>query len=134
MIYSVDNSEIPQIQSILSDVFGEIVENDPFVFYLKYVEKDIIGLLSYSLIYDRIEINYIYVEEKARRKKIASKLLEALEKISDDQKITNISLEVAENNYAAISLYEKMGYEKKAVRHGYYQGIDGILMVKEMIK
>ena len=43
----------------------------------------------------------------------------------------SISLEVRENNYPAIRLYKKFNFSERAIRKGYYQGIDGILMVRE---
>ena len=43
----------------------------------------------------------------------------------------SISLEVRINNYSAIKLYKKFNFQEKALRKGYYQGIDGILMVRE---
>ena len=38
------------------------------------------------------------------------------------------TLEVKINNYIAINLYQKYGYKKVAIRKGYYNGVDGILM------
>ena len=43
----------------------------------------------------------------------------------------NITLEVKKDNIPAISLYKSVGFVEKAIRKGYYQGIDGILMEKE---
>ena len=43
----------------------------------------------------------------------------------------NITLEVKEDNEPAIKLYEKFGFEKKAIREGYYNGVDGILMERK---
>ena len=37
-------------------------------------------------------------------------------------------LSCKKSNDSAIHLYEKYGFEKKAIRKGYYNGIDGILM------
>ena len=136
MVYSVSELEIPKIQELIITVFGNPVENDPFVSYLKYVdsENEIQGILSYSIIYERMEINYIYVEKNVRRKGIAQSLIDFLIKIACEKNIQNISLEVSKDNEAAILLYQKMGFQDKAIRPNYYQGIDGILMVKEMIK
>ena len=43
----------------------------------------------------------------------------------------DITLEVEETIESAIHLYEKNGFSKKAIRKGYYQGIDGILMERK---
>ena len=39
--------------------------------------------------------------------------------------------EVKKDNLPAIHLYKSVGFVEKAIRKGYYQGIDGILMEKE---
>jgi ribosomal-protein-alanine N-acetyltransferase len=43
-----------------------------------------------------------------------------------------IFLEVAENNIPARKLYEKYGYKQLAVRKKYYDGIDAIIMEKDL--
>ena len=47
--------------------------------------------------------------------------------------VKSITLEVKETNIKAIHLYEKFDFSKVAVRRKYYQGIDGILMEKELM-
>lgn len=47
--------------------------------------------------------------------------------------VKSITLEVKETNIKAINLYEKFDFSKVAVRRKYYQGIDGILMEKELM-
>ena len=117
--------------NILSTDFVEKeLEVNPYGHFLVYKkENTIIGYLYYSLIYDRIEINQIEVSEEERRKGIASKLIEYL--IKDNLSIT---LEVKKTNVAAINLYKKYGFKEVAVRNGYYNGIDGILMEKRSDK
>ena len=95
---------------------------------LVYKENDeIIAYLYYSEIYERIEINNIEVKSDSRNKGIGTKLLKKLTETVEK----SISLEVRENNYPAIRLYKKFNFSERAIRKGYYQGIDGILMVRE---
>lgn len=101
---------------------------NPFAKYLILIEKEnVIGYLYYSDIYDRVEINQIEIDFFHRKCGKASKLLEKLiESVEKD-----ITLEVKEDNIAAINLYKKYQFKKKAIRKGYYQGIDGILMERK---
>ena len=39
-----------------------------------------------------------------------------------------ITLEVNKENIPAIKLYRKLGFKDVAIRKGYYNGVDGILM------
>lgn len=104
------------------------LEDNPFGKVLLYVKNNrIIAYLYYSEIYERAEINNIEVESKYQNQKIGTELLEFLTKTVDK----TISLEVRKDNYYAIKLYKKFNFQEKAIRKGYYQGIDGILMVRK---
>lgn len=105
----------------------ESLNNNPFGKYLIYKDKEILGYIYYSDIYERIEINNFLVKEIHRNCGIGNILLKFLTETVDK----TISLEVRIDNYNAIHLYEKYGFKKQAIRKNYYNGIDGILMVKE---
>ena len=92
----------------------------------------IIAFISYSIIYERAELNYIVVDEKYRRKGIAQKLLDfALDDLKNNM-VENFSLEVNVNNKVAIKFYLKNGFEIKTVRSNYYKDSDAYLMVLEV--
>ena len=89
-----------------------------------FIDEKLVGFLDYSVIYERLEINYIFVKEEYRRQSIAYNLL----KYIIDNYNLDITLEVNINNHSAISLYQKLGFEIVAKRPKYYNGIDGYLM------
>ena len=102
---------------------------DPFLKLLTYEEENIVkGILLYSEIYDRIEINQIEVIPIYQNRHIASSLMQYLIDQAKNKKIINITLGVKCDNYKAINLYQKYNFEKQAVRKKYYNGMDGILM------
>lgn len=115
--------------SILSKkVVLEELEKNPFANYLIYLENNkLIGYIYYSDIYERVEINQVEVNNSRRNCGIASKLMEYLIETLDK----SITLEVRNNNIYAIMLYKKFGFKEKALRKGYYNGIDGILMERK---
>ena len=104
------------------------LSNNPFgkIIILKE-DNEIIGYIYYSDIYERVEINQIEINFIHRNcgkgDFLLKKLIESVDK--------NISLEVNVNNIPAIKLYKKNGFIEKAIRKGYYQGIDGILMERK---
>lgn len=101
------------------------VSINPFTKILVYIINDeIVGFLDYSLIYDRIEIDYIFVKSEFRNQKIAYKLIRYMM----NENYTNITLEVNINNIYAIKLYKDLGFEIISIRKNYYNGIDGYLM------
>ena len=96
---------------------------------ITYKDSIIKGVLVYSLIYDRVEIDYIIVDEKYRNHGIATKLLNY---VIENNNISNITLEVRESNVIAINFYEKNGFKKAAIRKNYYKNEDAILMIKKI--
>lgn len=133
MIIELKKENIEMIDNTFIDkdfVIDEL-ENNPFAKILVLIENnEVIGYIYYSDIYERAEINQFEINEIHRScgkgNFLLKKMIEAVEK--------DISLEVRENNIPAISLYEKNGFEKKAIRKGYYKGIDGILMERKYNK
>ena len=114
---------------ILSPEFVEKEkEVNPFSHFVVYKKnKSIIGYLYYSLIYDRIEINQIEVLKSEQHKGIGTLLMDYLIKKNMD-----ITLEVKKDNVNAIKLYEKFSFKKVAIRKGYYNGVDGVLMERKV--
>lgn len=103
----------------------EDLNTNPFGTYLVYIEnKEIIGFIYYSDIYERAEINQIEVKLSHRNCGKATELLKKMIELVDK----NITLEVKKDNVAAINLYKKFNFEEKAIRKNYYNGVDGILM------
>ena len=124
----IDNLELI---NKFDDTYKMILDSfdvNPYAGYLVYIDdRMVVGYLYYSDIYDRIEINQITIHNFYRRHGYASELMEHL-----IAKNKNISLEVKCDNTPAIKLYEKHGFKKVAVREGYYDGVDGHLMILEM--
>ena len=140
MIRELDKSDYNSILKLevnfgyaLKDVIYDL-DSNPFSHYLLYIDNDmILGYLNYYLMYDRIEIAAFNVLEKYQNNHIGTNLLKEL--INNYiGKVSNITLEVKKDNIKAINLYKKMGFVEKAIRKRYYNGIDGILMEREMIK
>lgn len=123
-----NNIDILNNSFIKKDYILNELSNNPFgkIIILKE-DNEIIGYIYYSDIYERVEINQIEINFIHRNcgkgDFLLKKLIESVDK--------NISLEVNVNNIPAIKLYKKNGFIEKAIRKGYYQGIDGILMERK---
>ena len=101
-------------------------ENDFYIGYL--LDDKLVAFLNYSVYYERAEINYIFVLQEYRKKFIATKMLNYMFKKVEN--LDNITLEVRESNLEAISLYEKNGFEKCAIRERYYGNENAIMMIR----
>ncbi len=76
----------------------------------------------------------IAVSPEARGRGLAKALLEQLEGAAVEHGTLFIRLEVKANNYAAIKLYEQLGYKPiRHLAHYYEDGFDGIRMEKPLM-
>lgn len=129
----IETKDLNVINTFLEKFNTKISNIGIYSIYYIYVINDMnVGFICYDYIYDRIELEYIYVCDDFRNKGIASKLL--LKLISESKKLAcnNITLEVNENNIAAINLYKKFKFSIVAKREKYYGSDNGLLMMREM--
>lgn len=130
MIRKLEPKDIEVVNKYLKEFNYKIDETlNEFVNVLLYDDNGIKGVLVYSKIYDRLEIDYIIVDKSYRRLGIASKLLKYME--DENKGALNITLEVRESNDLAISFYKKNGFVIEAVRKNYYKDENGLLMMKK---
>ncbi|MEL9999177.1 MAG: GNAT family N-acetyltransferase [Thermoplasmata archaeon] len=99
-----------------------------------YLEDEIKEMIrsSYILLYNEsayiaffFEGNSCHVESIAvlpnqKKKGIGSTLMKEMEKISKENGINRVILEVREKNYGAIKFYESIGYKKIGLIENYY--------------
>ena len=114
----------------------EVIKDDPspYVKYIEYIENDkVLGYLKYSHIYDRMEIDNVFVEVPYRNQNIGNKLMSRLISIAIEERVVNITLEVRVSNEVARHLYKKYGFREVALRKFYYGDEDGILMEKQVM-
>ena len=140
-VLSIDNIDgIVNVQNIFCDVYKQknelitTMRTNPYVKVCTYsVDKKVVGIIEYQDIYDRFELNNIFVLNDYRNNGVASYLMNYMIEEGKKKKIVNITLEVREDNINAINLYKKYGFIEKAIRSNYYGDCNGILMEKEMM-
>ena len=90
------------------------------------------GFIVYRIVVDEAEIITIGVNPEKRRLGIASAMIGIIEKTIKNQGVKKLFLEVALNNIPAQKLYENCGFNKVGLRPKYYDGVDAILMSKDL--
>jgi len=122
------SKEVLELGKKLHDNF-----NTSFNEYTKcilYLSNNILsGFITFKIMYEKCEIDDIYIKEEYRRQGIGKKLIEEVEKRAD--KCENITLEVNENNISAIKFYESLGYKFIAKRDNYYGKESALVMEKK---
>ena len=112
----------------------DITSTNPFQRRVEYfIDEDSVAYLEYSLIYDRMEIDNIHVNEEYRNQGIGTKLMAHLVSLAIEYRVENITLEVRVSNEVARNLYKKFGFREVALRKYYYGDEDGILMEKNVM-
>ena len=96
------------------------------------------GVIKKTLKHEKVDnaiFSIIFVDEKEIQKinkeyRNQGKGKYLIQYLIDKEK-KDITLEVKQDNYSAIKVYEEKGFIRKAVRKGYYNGIDGLLMERK---
>ena len=94
---------------------------------------DVLGYISSARALDELQMINLAVRSDCRGKGFAKLLLSSLDEFCREEKIESISLEVRQSNVAAISLYEKQGYQAVGQRRGFYRlpTENAVIMVKK---
>lgn len=104
------------IDFIVNDYFKNVIKNKNNIL-LVYEENGIIaGYIYLKAIKDEEQQGYLidglYVEEKYRNQRIATKLLEYSLSILSKKKISFVDINVLSKNTIAKKLYKKVGFEE----------------------
>ena len=82
--------------------------------------SDLVGYVINSRYVDAWHVMNVAVDPDHQRRGIASALLERLFELTRDDERRGYTLEVRVSNEDAIGLYEKLGFEPRGIRRGYY--------------
>jgi ribosomal-protein-alanine acetyltransferase len=117
-----------QIASLLSDYNS--------ISLIAKISSEIVGFIIGMVYYERnTPVGHILTIDVAlayRKRGIAQKLLQGIEKIFREKGLRAVHLEVREDNIAALRLYQKLGYKKIAKLENYYGNAHGIYLKKDL--
>ena len=123
-------------KACFSTPWSEITIKDAFQkgtnFFLALQNGEVLGYLGISVILDEGYITNVAVFPNARKKGVATKLLDYLFDFAKKKALSFVTLEVRESNIPAISLYKKFGFENVATRKNFYDNPkeNAIIMTK----
>ena len=89
------------------------------------IDEGLAGFIIISVAANQAEILTIATAKSARRQGLGRKLLVAAISELQQRAITELFLEVAEDNAAALALYRAAGFQPIGRRPGYYRRVDG---------
>lgn len=126
--------EIKDIK-LIENLFKEYKEKynpiiNDYTFILSYKSDDkYVGFLIYQKLYETSDIIDIFILDEYRNRGIGKALIN---KMLEDKEIKKVTLEVKKDNKLGIMLYNSLGFKPVSIRKGYYNGVDGVLMLKEV--
>jgi [ribosomal protein S18]-alanine N-acetyltransferase len=94
---------------------------------------DLLGYVVNSRYVDAWHVMNVAVDPDRRRRGIATSLLERLFELTREDERRGYTLEVRISNEEAIHLYERLGFEPRGIRRGYYTDNkeDALIMWKD---
>lgn len=112
---------------------SELKSNSSYYFAAK-MNEEIVGFAGIKVILDEADIMNIVTRKNFRNIGIGGLLMKKLLDLSRSLGIKRITLEVNEENFSAIHLYEKFGFKRIGTRKNYYNDNNGFLMQLNLIK
>lgn len=106
----------------------EIVNNNSSYLLLRYNEE-IVAFGGFKKIVDTADIMNIVTKKDKRNNGFAKFILNELINIAKEDGLNFITLEVNENNLAAIHLYELFDFKQVGLRKNYYGGTDSAILM-----
>ena len=82
--------------------------------------EELVGYVINSRYVDAWHVMNVAVDPEHQRRGIAAALLERLFELTRDDERRGYTLEVRVSNEDAIRLYERLGFESRGIRRGYY--------------
>ena len=138
-VLSATTDDIPYIAHIEKECFSTPWSENAIsesisagtCFYVAQFNNSIVGYMGLSKIVGEGYVTNVAVLPEYRKRGIGKKILEYVINDSKDE-LEFISLEVRVSNNAAISLYEKFGFERVGLRKRFYENPqeDAIIMTK----
>ena len=135
MIRNYNKNDIDTLNFFYNDIFNIKKNYDEESNIIRVFEENnqIIGFIDYSILYERAELNYIFIIDENKNHGYATLLMQNMLDDLKNNGVSSITLEVNVNNEKAIKLYEKMCFKTINKREKYYpNGEDGYLMYREV--
>jgi [ribosomal protein S18]-alanine N-acetyltransferase len=139
----LDNGDLDLVESIERDSYGTPWSRAMFDAELRkpsslalgaFTEEEVlVGYAFVSRYVDAWHVMNVAVADAYRRRGIASALLGRLFEVTESDSRRGYTLEVRVSNTGAIRLYERLGFEPRGIRRGYYTDNreDALIMWRE---
>ncbi len=113
------------------EMIADTFTQDNFIGFVALENNEIIGFIATKYCLDECELELIAVREDFRKQKVATTLLNEVEKTLKTKNVKKIFLEVRRSNETAQAFYEKNRFVFVDCRKNYYANVeDALIMCK----
>lgn len=143
IVRRMEQKDIPKVADIERECFSipwsEKAFEDSLAltyghFLVADIEGEIAGYVGMYQAADEGDITNIAVSPVYRRRGVAAELITYLIEEGIRNQLVCINLEVRESNSAAISLYEKYGFENLGIRKNFYEKpVENAVIMKKIL-
>lgn len=103
------------------DAFYHEMKNNRFAFYIILEDEGkVIGYCGSWIVMDEVHITNVAVLPAYRGQKLGEALMRQMMHAAEEKGAKTMTLEVRVTNFAAQSLYRKLGFQDGAIRKNYY--------------
>lgn len=115
-----------------ADAFLDMITKPDARYYVAELDGEVLGGCGVLMAAGEGNITNVVVDEKARNRGIATKMLQYLIEDGSLNGLSAFTLEVRVSNAAAIHVYEKLGFHSEGIRPNFYEKPteDAIIMWK----
>lgn len=133
-VMRIENSVFPATAWTEGQFWGELARVPTSREYTIAVnDKEVVGYVGVNFLAPDSDIQTIAVAPVAHRQGVGSQLMEHAFQVAQAQGCSQMFLEVRDDNLAALSMYERFGFERLQIRRDYYgSGLHGIVMRKRL--
>ena len=110
-------------------IFKEELANTNSKYLVLRYNKEIICFGGIKIILDETNLMDIVTRKDKRQQGFGKLLLNNLIELSKKENCLSITLEVNENNLAAINLYNSFNFKQVGFRKNYYKGTDNAILM-----
>ena len=130
IIRRMKEEDAPQVALIEADNFSvpwseksfrEAAVKTETIYVVAEEDGEILGYAGAWCVFGEADITNVCVRKVSRKQGIGTRMLQFLIEEGVNVKIKTFFLEVRESNSAAISLYEKFGFQKIGIRKNFYE-------------
>ncbi len=95
-----------------------------YIHFVAKIENQIIGVVGCSLIHGTCMLKHMVVDQRYQRRGVGTALTKQVIKFAQKHNATKVWLDTVPNLSGAISLYQKLGFQKAGTLRRHFWGVD----------